>query len=73
MLQFGIDSDPIADPGFISLADTGPKISFHEVRLNRQFPRQPEIIGVEKGDIFPAGLGDAGVAGGANAGARLSN
>jgi hypothetical protein len=47
-----IHSDAPPDPDFLGLANFNPSILRHECRLNGEFACQPEIIRIEKREVF---------------------
>jgi len=63
----------VSDPGLFRLADLEAGVSPEELELFLEFLRQPEVIGIQERQPFPAGHADAGIAGGADAGVSLEH
>ena len=49
-----IDSDAVANPDLLRLADLKFGMLRHECGLSLELARQPDVVGIEKRDIAPA-------------------
>ena len=68
----GIDAHTVADPGLFGLAGHRIRVLLKKSDLAAEFGRQPQVIGIQKGDQFPRSRSDPGVAGRTHAPVFLS-
>jgi hypothetical protein len=58
MNRFRIDSDTLANPDLVGLANLNLRVPIQEGYLGLQFTRQPQIVGIKKRNVTTMGLAD---------------